>query len=388
MLLPEDEDGRYSPPAPPNETNGPFSFSNRNRQGAGRLGVGMLYDLGGDSDVYNSLRISQGTGIFGTGVLYDDGGDDVYMAESVSQGAGVFGIGILIDDGGSDQYFGYTGMQGFAYAAGFGLLYDTAGNDSYVAYLGDPDMGGYPLYFSPQNPGKSNSSMSQGFGFGRRADFTDGVFMSGGFGILRDVDGDDVYSCDIFGEGGGYWFGTGILADGGGDDSYEGRWYVLGAAAHYATGIFIESGGNDVYNKNLPLMNASVGLGHDWSLGIFLDEEGDDEYWAPSLSVGAGNADGFGYFIDKDGNDLYSSTANNTFGFANAGDYGTYPVYQDFICVGIFLDAGGADGYDRPDMSLPLEDNSTWLTPPAHPDMEDIEKGGGMDAQNMETGLL
>lgn len=386
LLLAPDADGRWDPTGPPNETNGPFSLSDVNRQGAGRMGIGMLFDLGGGEDIYTSLRISQGFGVLGIGVLYDDGGNDLYQAEAAAQGAGVFGIGILMDDGGNDDYTTYHCSQGFAYALGYGLLYDDSGDDSYIAHRGDPELGGYPLYFNPQNPGKSNSSMSQGFGFGRRADFTDGVFMSGGFGTLRDRDGNDVYEVDIFGQGAGYWFGTGILADGGGSDSYGGRWYVLGAGAHYATGIFIEEGGDDTYSADLPLMNASLGLGHDWSLGVFADEAGDDTYYAPSLSVGAGNADGFGYFLDIEGDDEYHSTANNTFGFANAGDYGGYPAFSDFDCLGVFLDAAGSDTYDRPDPAL-LVNDTTWATPPPHPDFGSMEIGGGMDSQGISTGM-
>ena len=389
LLLPEDEDGRYTPKKPPNEDNGPFSLSDRNRQGSGRLGVGMLYDLGSDVDHYASLRLSQGFGVLGVGVLYDAGGDDFYDAEAASQGAGIFGIGILADDGGDDLYTAFQCVQGFAYAYAVGILLDQAGNDGYTARLGDPAMGGYPLYYNPQNPGKSNTSMSQGFGFGRRADMTDGVFMSGGFGILVDQAGDDVYQADIFGQGGGYWFGTGILADQGGSDSYSGRWYVQGAAAHYATGILLEGSGDDLYNPDpsIPLLNASVGLGHDWSLGILHDKAGNDDYRAPSLAVGAGNADGLGFLVDGQGDDSWWSSANNTFGHANAGDYAKYPVFETFPCIGIFLDGGGQDAYERPDMTtVLLEDDSVWVNP-APNSLPDIEKGGGADGNGAPVGF-
>lgn len=388
LLLPADKDGRHVPTTPANEGQGPISLSDRNRQGCGRMGIGMLYDFGEGLDTYQSLRISQGVGLMGLGVLYDGGGNDIYQAEAVSQGAAIFGMGILMDEGGDDSYSGFHAVQGFAYASSYSLLYDAAGNDQYTAYLGDEDLGGYPIYFNPQNPGKSNSSMSQGFGFGRRADFTDGVFMSGGFGTLRDLAGNDNYEADIFGQGAGYWFGSGILADGGGADHYRGRWYVLGAGAHYATGIFLDDGtGNDVYNQDLPLLNASVGMGHDWSLGIFEDAGGDDTYWSPSLASGAGNADGFGYFIDRAGDDTYSSYANNTYGSANAADYGTFSVFTDFDCIGLFLDADGSDTYDRPDMSVGLGDNSTWVNPPPHPDYGTMELGAGMDSTGVEPGM-
>lgn len=268
--------------------------------------------------------------------------------------------------------------QGFAYTRAYGLLYDSQGDDEYISLLGDEELGGMMLYLNPQNSGKSNTSMTQGFGFGRRADFTDGIFMSGGVGILRDVEGDDSYICDIFGLGTGYWFGTGIVADDDGADHYDGRWYVIGAGAHMANGILLDAAGDDVYNESLPLLICSVGCGHDFSLGLLADLGGDDVYNAPSFSVGAGNADGIGMLLDFEGDDSYSSTANNTFGFANSADYGGLP--ETLKCIGLFLDSDGVDQYERPDLeSVPIGDDSLWVSPSAHEGMDNIEKGGGID---------
>src|SRR5207244_2135852 len=138
--------------------------------------------LGPEGDHYRSLRLSQGFGAAGVGVLYDAGGDDLYEGEAGVQGAGLFGVGLLMDAGGNDTYRTYTESQGFAYVRGAGVIYDGAGNDKYLADVGDPDAGGDPLYFTPQLPGKGNSSFTQGAGFGRRADLNpvDKVSMSGG----------------------------------------------------------------------------------------------------------------------------------------------------------------------------------------------------------------
>jgi hypothetical protein len=230
--------------------------------------------------------------------------------------------------------------------------------------------------------------MSQGFGFGRRADMSDGVFMSGGFGILRDAAGDDDYVCDIFGQGTGYWFGAGILADKEGDDTWKGRWYVMGAAAHMAVGIFLDEGGTDIHNQDMPVMNCSLGCGHDFSLGLMAMFKGSDTYFAPSLAVGAGNADGIGIFLDDGGDDSHSSTANNTFGFANSDNYGAIEGFGALKAIGLFLDHGGKDIYSRPDMtSVIIGDDKMWQNPPAHPDQGEIEKGGGMDNAAMSVGM-
>ena len=114
LALPEDDHGRWEPVGTPGEINGPVSLSDHNRQGSGRLGAGMLFDLGDGADEYSSLRLSQGSGVYGLGLLYDDGGDDGYKAEAIAQGAGIFGIGLLIDEAGDDDYQGFHGVQAFA----------------------------------------------------------------------------------------------------------------------------------------------------------------------------------------------------------------------------------------------------------------------------------
>ncbi|MFH1435220.1 MAG: hypothetical protein ABIJ56_05855, partial [Pseudomonadota bacterium] len=237
--LPSDGEGRYSSEAPPEEDYGPFSFSDTNRQGAGRLGAAMLIDMGGDDDQYRSLRMSQGFGVLGVGVLLDDGGDDLYLGEAGMHGAGMFGIGVLIDLGGTDRYEAYHASQGFGYVAGAGWLVDVDGNDTYICDVGDPEYGGDPLYYSPQRAGRGNSSFCQGGGWGLRGDpFRQ--WWAGGIGLLRDMDGNDAYEASVFGQGVGYWEGIGILSDERGDDTYDAIYYVQGAGAHYAMGLLVD----------------------------------------------------------------------------------------------------------------------------------------------------
>jgi len=381
-LLPADADGRWVPDGAPDTTNGPVSLSEVGRQGSGRLGVGLLVDLGGGDDAYRSLRLSQGYGFLGVGLLQDDGGTDTYEAEALSQGAAMFGIGLLVDEGGSDQYRSATLSQGFAYALGAGVLYDADGDDAYQALLGDPALGGVPLYFNPQNPGKSNSSMSQGVGFGRRADTSDGVYMSGGLGILRDRAGRDTYRADIFAQASGYWFGVGVLADGGGDDTYDGRWYVQGSAAHFAAALFLEGGGDDRYDQDVPPMATSIGVGHDFSLGL-VDEAGGDDVWnAPGLALGSGNSNGLGILLERGGNDTYVSASGGTLGWANGADRGVSTGFQHLLTTGLFLDGGGGDTYQTPGVeSMGIANDVTWLHPPTAPENAPVERGGGLDGE-------
>ncbi len=387
--LPSDEAGRYVPQAGPDEDNGPISFSQTARQGAGRMGVGLLVDMGAGQDHYQSLRMSQGAGFVGVGVLVDEGGDDTYLAEAASQGGAAFGIGLLYDAGGDDIRRSYTMSQGFAYARAAGLVYDKAGNDQYLMDSGDPAFGGDPLYFSSQRRGRANSTLGQGFAFGRRADFTDRAFMSGGIGMLIDAKGEDRYEGSIFAQGGGFWFGTGILADHEGNDTYDGLWYAMGAAAHYSMGFFLEGAGNDIYGAVLPRVNVTIGGGHDFSSVFFVDESGNDTYLGSRITIGAGNLNGIGVFVDNAGDDRYE--ARSTYGVGGAGVLeadapGSHRRKIDTF--GIFIDASGNDTYELESMEpfLGRANDSSWLSN-EHEDplVNLIELGSGLDGTGEST---
>jgi hypothetical protein len=373
--LPSDGRGRIAP----SSTNGPFTLSTTSRQGAGRLGLGFLFDFGADGDHYRSLRMSQGYGALGVGVLYDGGGDDTYEGEAAVQAAAAFGIGLLFDRGGDDHYVAYAFAQGFGFTRGIGTLYDLEGVDDYFSH--PTDM----LYYSPQNPGGSNSSFSQGAGFGRRADTTDNVDMSGGLGVLRDAAGDDTYTVGIFGQGTGYWFGTGLLLEGTGNDHYDGWWYVHGSSAHYAVAALIDEAGGDTYqvaNPGDPARATSIGVGHDFSIGWLVDRGGDDVVHAPGLSLGSGNAAGYGFYVDLDGADTYAATSDFSFGNASIETPGD-SLRAAAGTIGLFVDRGGTDSYMRPTIA-PVAENATW-TQEQHPGMG--EHGAGADAASGTVGL-
>ena len=250
-------------------------------QGAGVFGFGALIDFKGD-DIYNNSQYGQGFGCFGVGILQDHQGSDKYSCDFLGQGSGVFGIGILNDLEGSDKYDAFSFSQGFGYVKGFGLLLDSTGNDVYIA--NDETISGS----NPQSS-EHNTSFCQGAGFGRRADLAEGNSMSGGIGLLIDPEGNDKYSCGVFGQGTGYWAGTGILYDGKGEDSYKGVWYVQGGAAHFGIAMLMDTEGDDTYDA---LLNMAQGAGHDVSLGYLIDFSRDDTYTSPNLALGGGNANG------------------------------------------------------------------------------------------------
>ena len=355
---PADADGRQ-------RSTSPISYSEQFRQGAGRLGLGMLFDLGDGNDHYRSLRFSQGSGVLGVGVLFDEGGDDQYVAEAGSQGSGLFGMGLLFDAGGDDRYVGYSGMQGAAYAGGLGLLIDAGGNDIYEAATGDryisaDDLlvGDDPLYSHGHN---------QGSGFGRRGDYPiDGIenhkHSSGGLGMLIDLKGNDRYRCGSFCQGFGYWFGVGILSDVDGDDEYDGRIYHGGAAVHMGLGIFADQRGDDRYGEILPSAGLSLGFAHDFGMGLHLDGGGDDLYRGAWQSFGTGSNQALGLFLNVGGDDDYRSSHFLGFGMATGLSRPAGHARLAQRTAGIFIDTAGTDRYQRaayfdPD---PIGDGRSW----------------------------
>jgi hypothetical protein len=373
---------------------GPFSLSNAARQGAGRLGIGMLIDLGGGKDEYRSLRMSQGFGALGVGILYDDGGDDLYQCEAGCQGSGVFGVGLLLERAGNDTYRTFTFAQGFGYVRGVGMLLDQAGDDRYLADHGNPKVDMYPgqkgdpLYLSAQLAGRANSSFVQGAGFGRRADFSDKMFMSGGIGVLYDQAGKDRYVAGVFGQGTGFWYGTGLLFDRDGDDLYDGFWYVQGATAHFALSALLEGAGHDKYNTILTPVATHTGVGHDFSTSFLVDDNGDDVYNTAGLTLGAGNENGYGFLIDNNGDDAYTSKNTNSMGRANSPNpddnaRNTSGVFS----FGLFLDAAGTDIYKQGTGQSVVGNDKTWtqgrsaVTSPRRK----LEHGVGIDGTGSST---
>jgi hypothetical protein len=333
--------------------------------GAGVLGSGILVDGAGD-DRYRCGHIGLGAGLYGTGILMDLAGDDVYDGITGTQGAGIFGIGILGDASGEDRYHAFQQAQGYGYVKGSGLLVDRRGDDVY-------DADDAKIRFPSAQSKEHNSSLAQGFGFGKRSDYLDGHSLAGGFGMLADGAGDDVYRCGVFGQGAGYWYGVGILADGDGHDRYDGIWYVQAAAAHFAVGILWDGAGDDRYRATI---NMAQGAGHDFSLGLLYEAGGNDRYDAPNLSLGGGNANGIGFFWDVAGDDVYRAEAATTFGRANIGSRGG--LRDRMETLGLFVDTGGRDVYP---VSRECAGNGRlWTqagTDAAHP--LDTERGVGID---------
>jgi hypothetical protein len=313
--------------------------------GGAILGMSVLIDKSGD-DLYDGASVTQGSALFGVSVLMDYCGNDKYHSKYYSQGSAAFGAGILSDSAGVDSLYCWAYSQGYGYTKGCGLCINYSGDDNYLA----EDS----ILFSPgQQTKEHNSSLAQGVGFGKRADFIDGHSWAGGVGILCDISGNDHYSAGLFGQGCGYWFAVGMLLDGGGDDIYHSVWYTLGSGAHFAVGYLDDFGGNDNYTAS---MNMSIGSGHDFTIGYLNDRAGDDIYNAPGLSLGGGNFQGIGIFNDWSGNDTYNTSADYYLGGANGIKQGARAYLYTF---GVFIDGGGDDTY----IASWAANHTRWITP-------------------------
>ncbi|MBL8086610.1 MAG: hypothetical protein JNM85_00905 [Chthonomonas sp.] len=294
-------------------------------------GVSVLIDSDG-KDLYRSHRPGLASSFMGASYLEDSTGDDTYDGYSSCQGSARFGVAVLEDWKGNDTYRSFTYSQGFGGVLGMGMLMDRLGDDKFEANV---DMVEFP---SPQSA-QQNMSMSQGAASGRRADYLDGHSLSGGIGVLLDEDGDDAYTCAVFGQGVGYWEGCGMLWDEGGKDNYEGAWYVQGASAHFGIGVLEDGGGDDQLTAT---MSSAQGIGHDFGVGFLMNWGGNDKYKAPNLSLGAGNANGMGICMDSSGDDTYE-TSGITLGRSSEAPKGS--LRERALTLGVFVDGGGNDIY-------------------------------------------
>lgn len=382
-LMPPDEDSRTV--ASPGYA--PLTLSERSRQGSGRLGIGMLLDLGQGKDTYRALRKSQGYANFGVGVLWDEGGDDTYDGEAAVQGSANVGFALAYDGGGRDRRTAFYMSQGYAWTASGALLYDRDGDDDYVCVVDQP-----LVYPSPQTQGIANASLCQGVAFGARRDNT-GTHRSGGLGILRDRTGNDSYRGATFVQGVGYWFGIGVLADGAGDDDYDGLFYAQAAAAHFALAFLLESGGHDLYNLLLKPMNAVLGIGHDFSSALMVEGGGNDTYRGSSRSLGAAKCHGHGLFVERDGEDVYDAIDDKAIGWATDYDWapGSCGSYTTVPSWGFFVDQGGKDTYTKPAKQLPKQgevgNGQLWVTDdPDEPKAKEVS--GGIDGEGLDCGIV
>jgi len=294
--------------------------------GCGYFGVGLLFDMTG-SDTYSSVGYSMGSAYVGLGLLYDGSGNDTYQCGTFGQGCGLFGYGMLIDTEGDDRYVLTRAGQGYGGTYGVGLLLDGGGNDEYEA--------GGGLMGDPLDP-ESVACDAQGAARGASKKDDTALSISGGWGVLADMGGDDSYKAKNYAQGVAYWSSVGMLLDLWGNDTYEGGLYVQGAGSSLASGLLADFEGDDVYTADGLAQGAAV----NFSVGILQDFYGDDQYKASEKCMGyVLGLDCLGALMDLGGNDRYEGSASSL-GFAEKFE-GQGP--DKLTTAGIFLDFEGDD---------------------------------------------
>jgi len=313
-------------------------------QGAGLFGIALLDDAEGDDRYFGSALV-QGVGVFGVGVLLDHAGIDTYQGYRSSQGHAQFGYGLLADLGNDrDTYETLDMSQGYGGPRGIGWLVDQGGNDTYLAIKD-------PLVVNWAGEG-SNWSGSQGFGYGvRDGFFTPGApVFSGGLGALFDLGGDDDYQCAVMCQGFGYAFGTGVFYDAGGDDDHlTTHKYSLGSATHWAVGVYLDMDGVDTYRNDGD--DECIGEGYDASVAFHIDRGDDADVYTldnfGDFTLGVARHPSLGVLINEGGDDTYQVPGAGLHALGrvctDADDRDGY--LAGVPTVGMFFALGGTDTY-------------------------------------------
>jgi len=324
--------------------------------GAGHFGLGLSFDLDGD-DTYSAMDYSLGSSFFGIGIVYDGGGKDKYECGSHGMGEGFFGFGVLLDKSGNDSYGMSKYGQGYGGTYGVGLLLDSEGDDQYRAGTGS---------VSDAMNEDAEACFAQGAarGYMKRDEEGENVkttIVSGGWGVLADLGGNDKYNGDSFSQGTGRWSGLGMLLDHWGDDIYKAKRNSQGASAFISTGLLMDCLGNDEYICKEFGQGCAVQL----SVAALVDYYGDDKYRADDKSLGFVYAlNGFAILFDSNGKDSYKG-GSASFGFYENPNDDT----QDGVkTLGFFMDLGGEDVYSG---RKGLENGKEWA--------DSVKSGVGVD---------
>lgn len=305
-----------------------------------KVPAAVIIDLGGD-DLYTGEAglVHGGQQI---SALIDLNGNDEYLAtELFAQGSGILGIGLLYDLAGDDLYVGTRFSQGSA-VLGIGLLGDLEGEDR---YFGEEFNQGVAFW------GAGILLDANGDDYYQSNLFAQGVGGVKGLGALMDNTGDDFYfsggrdkssygTSGIFkgsSQGLGIGFrgyasgGIGLLLDGNGEDSFWAGNFSQGTGYFYGMGIIRNFGaGDDTYTASRYGQGASA---HS-AAGILIDDNGNDQYKGYHVALqGAAWDLGVAALVDKNGNDKYHGL--NWFSQAAASHNG----------MAFFIDNAGVDQY-------------------------------------------
>lgn len=306
------------------------------------FGIAGWIDMNGNDD-YSAGESGIASAWYGSALLSDEEGRDTYrLRDRWGLGAAHCGVALLVDAAGDDSYECGSMAIGYGGTSGVGILLDRQGNDRYRARL---DANPSPAF------GNRSVSLAMGCGYGPRGDFSHGLSLAGGIGLLLEARGDDAYEAGVFALGAGYWWGLGIAEDRAGDDRYRVDWYGLGAAAHFAVGCFVDLAGADRYNDDHPnAVTQYLACARDGAMAVFVDGAGDDRYLLRNRCGGAGDLASVAWFWECAGDDRYAFDPADPYEGDSALPSVTYgPLTRTFrdemVTRALFLDEAGSDVY-------------------------------------------
>ncbi len=193
-------------------------------------------------------------------------------------------------------------------------------------------------------------------------------FYHGGFDIIIDLGGNDIYEIDNSVNKGINW-----IIDLKGDDYYTALSDFSLAGAFFSSSFILDAEGNDIYKGNNVSLGSSIAgisaiddlKGDDYYIGKFLtcgsglfgvgllyDVGGNDTYSSEGYSQGFGMTQGIGMICDISGNDNYiikpqvldvTRYEDHYKSMSQGFGFGLSPYYAGGI--GILLDCSGNDSY-------------------------------------------
>ncbi len=209
-------------------------------------------DPGGNGRYYGGAASSDASN-HAVSVIIDAAGDDRYRGDTGLGEGGRFGTGIHTALAGNDEYRLLHKSLGYGGTFGASIAVNLGGNDRYLADVEN-------IRYSWFDDFCTQLDLPLGFGFGRRADMSDGHSSAGGLGMLVDGGGgDDVYICSDSAFGIGNLNSLAVCWDKSGNDTWIARSNSFGqpymerekAIRDFPVNcvLFLDGGGHDRYLK-------------------------------------------------------------------------------------------------------------------------------------------
>ncbi len=171
----------------------------------------------------------------------------------------------------------------------------------------------------------------------------------GRFQVVVDLQGDDVYTGDVWGAPAGGIWGSAWIVDASGSDVYRGTVVSLGAGAAGVGGI-LDLEGEDTYRCEQFCLAAG-----GWGLGVVEDGHGHDVYVVDVGGEAFARTGGLAVLVDGEGQDTYVAGASRHHqpllpdvprGMAQGFAMGYRPYASGGLAL--LLDRGGSDRYTSP----------------------------------------